>query len=106
MAEKSQLLENLDYHRGEQRRLLNWGDEQAEIEALHWDRKLRELEQKHKVKLRGLEDSKRDELEGLMEKTTKELEDSERVIRILRCQVTGIYSILYCVCVVDKKPAV
>ena len=79
MAEKNQLLENIDYHRGEQRRLINWGDEQAELEALHWDRKLRELEQKHRLKLKTIEDSKRDELEGLMEKTTKELEDSEKV---------------------------
>ena len=80
MAEKNQLLENLEYHRGEQRRLLNWGDEQAEIEALHWDRKLRESEHKHRLKIIAIEDSKKIELDNLMEKTTKEIEDREKVI--------------------------
>ncbi|KAI6656563.1 hypothetical protein LOD99_1358 [Oopsacas minuta] len=84
MAEKGQLLENLDYHRGEQRRLLNWGDEQAELEALHWDLKLRDIEHKHKLKLRSIEDSKREELDNLMEKTTKELEDREKTNRALQ----------------------
>ena len=80
MVEKNQLLDNLEFHRGEQRRLLNWGDEQAEIEALHWDRKLRELEHKSRLKIKDIEDSKKVELDNLMEKTTKEIEDREKVI--------------------------
>ena len=80
MNERNQLLDNLEYHRGEQRRLLMLGDEQAEIEALHWGKKLRDTEAKLRNKLRSFEESKKDEMKDLIEKTTKEIEEREKVI--------------------------